>query len=194
MISTLAALIWLLGVGAFLAIRMPRRRRAAKLAVRENHSDLLDRSLLALCIVSLGILPLVHLATDLLSHADYALHPAQVVAGAVAMAGFVWLFRACHKQIGRNWSVTLELREGHQLITDGLYARMRHPMYTSFFLWAIGQALLLPNWLVGLAGLCAVGLLYALRVWREETMMQQAFGEEYTAYCKATPRLIPRFW
>jgi len=50
-----------------------------------------------------------------------------------------------HKDLGRNWSVTLEVREQHALVTNGVYSRVRHPMYSAFWLWALAQALLLPK-------------------------------------------------
>jgi protein-S-isoprenylcysteine O-methyltransferase Ste14 len=45
---------------------------------------------------------------------------------------------------------TLEVREQHALVTTGVYSRVRHPMYSA---WALAQALLLPNWIAGPAGL-----------------------------------------
>ena len=83
-------------------------------------------------------------------------------------------------------------RDQHRLVTDGLYRYVRHPMYASFWLWAIAQALLIPNWIAGLAGLAGVAGLYFSRVGKEERLMQQAFGEEYRAYCATTGRVVPR--
>ena len=53
---------------------------------------------------------------------------------------------------GRNWSVSLEIRDKRRLVTDGLYRYVRHPMYASFWMWAIAQALLIPNRWPGLPG------------------------------------------
>jgi protein-S-isoprenylcysteine O-methyltransferase Ste14 len=64
-------------------------------------------------------------------------------------------------------------------------------MYTSFFLLALAQLLLIPNWLAGGAGLLAVLVLYLFRVTREERMMAEQFGEAYRTYCKKTARIIP---
>ena len=64
-------------------------------------------------------------------------------------------------------------------------------MYTAFWLMAVGQALLLPNWIAGLAGSVGFGILYFLRVDREERIMLQTFGEEYRAYMERTKRIIP---
>ena len=104
------------------------------------------------------------------------------------------LFYRVHKELGRNWSDSLEVREQQKLVTDGLYAYVRHPMYTAFFLWAVAQALLLPNWFAGLAGLVGFGTLFLFRVGREEAMMLDAFGDEYRAYMARTARLIPHIY
>jgi protein-S-isoprenylcysteine O-methyltransferase Ste14 len=44
-----------------------------------------------------------------------------------------------HADLGQNWSVTLELRAGHQLIRHGVYRSIRHPMYASIRLWCLAQ-------------------------------------------------------
>ena len=114
-----------------------------------------------------------------------------LVLGLVSGIAFLWLFRRSHKDLGKNWSVTLEVREDHQLVTQGVYAHVRHPMYASFLLWGVTQALLIPNWIAGFAGLAAVLALYAVRQSREEAMMRDTFGAEYDAYSARTKRLIP---
>ena len=103
----------------------------------------------------------------------------------------LYLFYAVHRDLGRSWSVTLELRDKHALITHGVYRYVRHPMYSAFWMWAIAQALLLPNWLAGLSGIAGFGTLYFCRVRNEERMMQAAFGAEYEDYAARTKRIIP---
>jgi len=88
-------------------------------------------------------------------------------------------------------SFTLQLRQDHKLITSGIYRRIRHPMYTAFWLWAIAQACLLPNWFAGFAGLVGFGFLFFGRVEREEQMMLQTFGDDYREYMARTYRIIP---
>ena len=114
-----------------------------------------------------------------------------VVAGVVVFAGSLLLFWRTHRQLGKYWSVTLEIKDKHELITSGVYQKVRHPMYSAFFLWALAQALLLPNFIAGPAGLIGFGILFFFRVGREEQMMREAFGAEYDAYARRTRRVIP---
>jgi protein-S-isoprenylcysteine O-methyltransferase Ste14 len=93
--------------------------------------------------------------------------------------------------LGRNWSGVLELYEQHELVTEGPYRFVRHPMYTSVYLKGIGILLLSANWIVGGGYLAAVTLMYALRVRDEEQMMLEHFGEEYRSYMSRTARLVP---
>ncbi len=62
----------------------------------------------------------------------------------------------------------------------------------SEWLWSVAQALLLQNWVAGLAGLALFTPLYVLRVPREERMMLDRFGEEYHAYMNRTGRVVPQ--
>ena len=111
--------------------------------------------------------------------------------GAALFAASLWLFHRTHKDLGRNWSVTLEVREQHALVTNGVYGRVRHPMYSAFWLWALAQVLLLPNWIAGPAGLVGFGTLFFLRVGREEALMAETFGDEYRRYMARTSRILP---
>jgi protein-S-isoprenylcysteine O-methyltransferase Ste14 len=62
-------------------------------------------------------------------------------------------------------------------------------MYPAFWLWAIAQALLLPNWLPG-RGLGRFWILFFGRVAREERMMLEAFNDSYRAYMARTGRVF----
>ena len=128
------------------------------------------------------------------SHSEHGRLFVQMVGrrlGAIVFASALWVFRVSHKALGRNWSISLEIREQHSLVSSGPYALVRHPMYTSFLLMGIGQALLLSNWIVGLAGLVGFAILFFLRVDKEEHMMLANFGPQYRAYMERTKRIIP---
>ena len=140
------------------------------------------------------ILPLLWVFSPLFAIAEYPLNPAVFAAGVLVAVSGLWLFRQSHIELGKNWSISLDLREGHQLVTSGLYRHVRHPMYTSIFLYALGQALVVPNWIVGPANLVAFFVLFTVRVQSEEQMMADKFGDQYRHYLTKTKRLIPGIW
>ena len=144
--------------------------------------------------ITTTILPLISIVTPLLSFADYPLHRIPFFLGTACLLSGLWLFRRSHVDLGDNWSISLEIRTRHRLIDHGVYARVRHPMYTSIFLQAIAQALLLPNWVAGPCCLLAFILMFALRVSTEEGMMLKRFGEDYALYMGRSKRLVPGVW
>ena len=117
--------------------------------------------------------------------------PVLFAVGVVVAAAALIMFRLTHKALGRMWSVSLQLKQDHKLVTSGIYRRLRHPMYTAFWLMALAQALLLPNWIAGPAGLVGFGFLFFSRVGPEERLMEQAFGQEYRDYKARTKRVVP---
>jgi protein-S-isoprenylcysteine O-methyltransferase Ste14 len=147
--------------------------------------------LLSLSTTGLGVVPGIYVLGSIPRFADYPFWPIQGWLGSATFAAALWLFRRTHKALGRNWSVTLEVRERHELVTQGVYRRVRHPMYSAFWLWAIAQALLLPNWFAGFSGIVGFGALFFLRVGREERLMIENFGDEYRRYMAQTWRVLP---
>src|SRR4029079_7757517 len=93
--------------------------------------------------------PLIWVASPAFSFAEYALRAGPLVAGVMCQVIGLWLFYRSHADLGANWSITLEVRVQHRLITQGVYRRIRHPMYLALALYSIGQALVIPNWVAG---------------------------------------------
>ncbi len=153
--------------------------------------DRSERILLGAMLAPVILLPVLFLFTPMLTFADYRLPTLVAWMGAVTMAASLWLFWRSHADLGQNWSVSLEIREGHQLVTQGVYRYIRHPMYASIWLWGIAQGMLLQNWLAGWAVLPVFAVMYFLRTHREEQMMCEAFGEQYRKYMRRTGRLFP---
>ena len=150
---------------------------------------------LLLAFVSLNFpCTLVWLATPLLRFAEYPPRPAALIAGTALLLLGLWLLYRSHADLGPNWSVTLELREGHRLITRGVYRRVRHPMYLALLTFGLGQALALPNWVAGPAYLVGILCLVSFRIGPEERMMTEAFGADYEGYRARTKRLVPGLW
>jgi len=138
------------------------------------------------------LLPLLYMFTRWLSFADFDLPAWSGWIGVATFAVALWLLWRSHADLGRNWRVTTEIREGHRLVTGGIFRYIRHPMYSAHWLWGIAQALLIHNWIAGLASLIILLPMYLMRVRREEQMMLEKFGEEYRLYMRQTGRIIPR--
>jgi protein-S-isoprenylcysteine O-methyltransferase Ste14 len=186
------AAIFFVGWIAYLTIRGVYARRSNRHEKVHRRVDGLEKVLLVLVIGTSTLLPLLYLCTPLLAFADYRLPTFAPWCGAMVMLLALWLFWRSHADLGDNWSVTLELRKDHQLVTQGVYRRIRHPMYTAIFLHSIAQGLMLSNWLAGWSALATFTLMYFLRTPREERMMCDLFGDEYRDYMARTGRLVPR--
>lgn len=183
--------VWAIGVVAWFVIRYPYARKARRTATVRSHGWSRERILLAVAGAGLFVLPVVWLATGWPRALNYDLNYASVIVGAAVYALSLWLFRRSHKDLGRQWSASLEIREKHQIVRAGVYRRIRHPMYASFWLWALAQAFLLPNAFAALSGLVAIAILFFTRIDFEERMLTEAFGDDYRAYMRETKRIIP---
>ena len=183
----------LLGAIAMVVIRAPHGQRSRGVRIARSRRGSLEVALLALAWIAFFV-PLVWIASPLLAFADYPLHAVPWVLGVLILAYALYLFYRSHADLGANWSITLEVREGHTLVTEGIYRGVRHPMYSSLLLYGLGQALAVPNWVAGPSYLVAIAVLFALRVRPEERMMLEEFGPRYEQYMARTKRLVPRVW
>lgn len=184
----------LFGIVSTVVIRAPHGKRRGKVKIVESRRGSREIGLLALMWITMMILPILAIFTPIFSFADYRLYPILFSIGLACLTAGLWLFYRSHADLGESWSLSLEILEGHKLVTHGVYERIRHPMYTANFLQAIAQALLLPNWIAGPSCFVAFLLLFTLRVGAEEGMMSEKFGEEYARYKSKTKRLVPYLW
>jgi len=186
--------VFLLGFLAYLGIRGAYARRTRNIEKVHRQVDRQEKILLLVVISSTMLPPLLYLFTPLLSFADYRLPVFVPWCGAAIMLPALWLFWRSHADLGPNWSATLEVRKDHQLVTHGVYRRIRHPMYAAIILWGLAQGLLLSNWLAGWSTLVPFLVMYVLRTPREERMMCEFFGDAYRDYMGQTGRLLPRLF
>ena len=185
-------LIFLVGFIASVGIRGVFERRTGGIEKTVNRMDARERILLPFVGLGSLLLPILYLFTPWLTFADYRLPILALWCGTAILGFALWLFWRSHADLGQNWSRTLELRHGHQLVQHGVYRLVRHPMYASILLWDLAQGLLLQNWLAGWSALVAFAVLYSVRAPREEHMMCEFFGQEYRDYMRRTGRLFLR--
>lgn len=185
--------IFLLGMGLMILVRLIFVLLRGLSGITLNRIGVLDTILLVLHITGMILIPAEYILRHRPASLDYYL-PAYVQWVGVGIF-IIAIVIFCLSQIGlgRNFSATTEIRKGHKLVTNGIYRYIRHPMYTSYWLWGIAQVLILQNWVAGLAMLATFIPFYLERVPREEHMMLDHFGEEYVSYMETTGRVLPRF-
>jgi protein-S-isoprenylcysteine O-methyltransferase Ste14 len=183
----------MLAIGWY-AIRYKYARRSNRTPVARSARGPRETALLLISLSGLGLLPFLYICTGIPHFADYAFRPVQAWLGLLFAIVSLMMFQLTHRALGRNWSVSLDVRVDHKLITDGVYQKVRHPMYSAFWLWAFAQALLLPNWVAGLSGVIGFGILFFGRVSREERIMLDTFGDQYREYMVRTYRVLPKIY
>jgi protein-S-isoprenylcysteine O-methyltransferase Ste14 len=111
-------------------------------------------------------------------------------------AGFAFLVAGAALRIwpmlalGNRFASVAAIQEGHRLRTDGIYALARHPSYLGIILLDIGFAGIFRS-AVALLLLPMVFWMFKRRMDVEESLLVEGFGDEYRAYMKRTPRLVP---
>jgi protein-S-isoprenylcysteine O-methyltransferase Ste14 len=183
--------IWCLGVIGWGIIRFRPNIKSRKTKIAVTKRPFIERFSMFASQLGLGIVPAIWVFTGFPSIFDHDVSPVAVIIGGLIFLFSLHLFRKTHKALGKMWSHSLDLRQDHKLVTKGIYEKVRHPMYTAFWLWAVAPVFLLGNWVAGFAGIVGFGTLYFLRVGREEAMMEAEFGQDYRDYKARTHKIIP---
>ena len=107
----------------------------------------------------------------------------------LCIAGFAFCIWA-RFTLGRNWSGVVTLKRGHELITCGPYALVRHPIYTGLLTMFVATVIVLGH----VAGIIAMPFVFVslwIKLRYEEKLMLKQFPEQYAAYQQRVKRLIP---
>lgn len=116
--------------------------------------------------------------------------PAVAVTGFLLSIAGVGLAVWAKLRLGRWFSATFGVKEGHELVTDGPYAVTRHPIYTGLLAAILGGALVWNSGLTLVLGLALV-IPFFLHTVYEEAMFEKHFGQPYFDYERRVPRLVP---
>ena len=103
----------------------------------------------------------------------------------------VWVRVQALHAIGEQFSAYVTLQPNHRLVRDGIYSRIRHPLYLSLLLAPFGIALVFASYLA-LPILVTAAAFVLDRVRKEERMLSEHFGPEFEDYRLRTGRLIPK--
>jgi len=94
--------------------------------------------------------------------------------------------------LGENWSGTVTLKEGHELIRSGPYRFIRHPIYTGMLIAFAGTVVALGEER-GLISLAIALLSFYLKAKKEERFLSQEFGESFREHARRTGMFLPSF-
>ena len=111
------------------------------------------------------------------------------IGASFTVAGLLFAVWA-RQYLGGNWSNAVSIKQGHELITTGPYALVRHPIYTGILTGFLGTAIALSQ-MRGAIGFLLIFLVLWPKLRMEEKWMRSQFGETYAAYAHQTAALVP---
>ena len=110
------------------------------------------------------------------------------IGAAVTVLGLLFAIWA-RRHLASNWSSSVTIKQGHELITTGPYALVRHPIYTGILTGFLGTTIALSQ----VRGFIALTLLFVIlwaKLRTEEEWMRSQFGETYATYAHQTAALV----
>jgi protein-S-isoprenylcysteine O-methyltransferase Ste14 len=108
---------------------------------------------------------------------------------AVTIAGLLFAIWA-REYLGSNWSRSVTIKQGHELIKTGPYAAVRHPIYTGILTGFLGMAIAISQ-VRGFIVFVLIFLALWIKLRMEEQWMRSQFGEAYATYAHQTAALVP---
>ena len=98
------------------------------------------------------------------------------------------------RTLGKEWSVTARLVEGHKLITGGPYQLVRNPIYTAMFGMLLATGLAISHWAAIIVAVIVFAIGTRMRIRSEERLLRGAFGAEFESYAHRVPAVVPRLF
>ncbi|MGA8366833.1 MAG: isoprenylcysteine carboxylmethyltransferase family protein [Candidatus Acidiferrales bacterium] len=109
---------------------------------------------------------------------------------ALTAAGIAFAIWA-RNHIGKYWSASVSLREGHELIRSGPYAHIRHPIYTGILLGIAGTVLWAGTY--GALAVLAINVIgLGFKAKKEEALLAGEFGAAFDEHRRRTGFFLPR--
>jgi protein-S-isoprenylcysteine O-methyltransferase Ste14 len=114
-----------------------------------------------------------------------------IVGFGVLYAG-IWVAVAGRQALGDNWThmIDYQVKSRQELVTNGIFSHIRHPMYTGFIAIFTGMFIVFASWLWIAILLVTTAYLYA-QAKKEEYLLARHFGKDYLRYVHRTKMFIP---
>ena len=109
----------------------------------------------------------------------------------VAAVGSIILIMAAVNTLGKEFSVTARLVEGHKLATSGVYSYVRHPIYTGMLGMLLATGIAYSNWVALVAALVMFLIGTMIRLRSEEKLLREAFGQKFDDYAQRVSAIVP---
>ena len=100
------------------------------------------------------------------------------VAGAALAGASIAMLSVARLQLGAAFSVRAKAQK---LVTNGIYSKIRNPIYVFGALFILGVAIVLNNWILLIVDILIVPI-QIIRARNEERVLREAFGDEYDRY------------
>jgi protein-S-isoprenylcysteine O-methyltransferase Ste14 len=113
------------------------------------------------------------------------------IAGIVLIVAGIIIRWVAILTLKRQFTVNVAIREGHRLVTHGIYRFARHPSYTGGLLSFLGLGVAFGSYISVVVIVVPIFAVFLYRIRIEERVLLDNFGAEYESYCASTKRLIP---
>ncbi|WP_343691482.1 isoprenylcysteine carboxylmethyltransferase family protein [Chitinophaga sp.] len=109
---------------------------------------------------------------------------------ALIVSGMLFRFYSIYT-LGHYFTVDVTIREDHRIVQHGVYKYLRHPSYLGSLVSFIGNGIAMNNYIAFVITVLPVSAAFLYRMYIEERVLINNFGEEYRIYRQKTYRLIP---
>ena len=103
----------------------------------------------------------------------------------------VWTMWSAVRVLGKQWSLQARVLEDHQLILEGPYRFVRHPIYTGILGMIVAGGLAWSHWIGLVIALVLFGFGTAIRIQSEEKLLGEQFGAAFDDYKRSVPAVLP---
>jgi protein-S-isoprenylcysteine O-methyltransferase Ste14 len=109
-------------------------------------------------------------------------------------AASVWICLAAVRALGKQWAIVARVVEGHKLVTEGPYRRVRNPIYLGTFGMLLATGFAVSRWWIIPVAAAVFLIGNTIRVRSEEKLLRESFGAEFEVYAQRVPAMFPRLF